>query len=124
MVRVKQSVGPFVLEDSGGGSYRWVNRQDVGGGDFVYTLDVFKEGGDWTLIAGLHGEGFGRHQPEQVQQVEQYGAPRGYAKSFKHAKDMAYAFMKRFSGSPGYNGLLNLAGEARWVHRDHGPYYD
>jgi hypothetical protein len=126
MPPVKTNVGPFELVDSESGYYKWENRQELGDGtSFVYTLSIDKYDDMWNLHAGLYGEGFGRRRtPEQIQSVEQYGSPSGYAKRFKLAKRMAYSFMTNFSGSPDYNGLLDLASKARWVNRHSGPYYE
>jgi len=122
MANVKKTVGPFELETAESGYYRWTNRQDVGRGTLVYVMSIDKVGDIWRLHSGLYGEGFQSRQPEVVQDVEQYGAPSGYAQKFKPAKKMAYDFMQAFSGSPGYNGLIDLAAEARWVNEHLGPY--
>jgi hypothetical protein len=112
MAALKQSVGPFELESSESGSHRYVNRQDLGQGQaFVYPVELFREGGSWVVLTGLYGEGFDR-QSEQVQSVERFGSPMHHADSFEGAKRKAYAFMRAFSGSPGYNGLISRAEQA------------
>jgi len=88
----------------------------------VYDVTIH-DGSDspWEVMAGAWYQGSGR-KPEQVKSVERYGAPAHHAESFEDARRKAYKFMKKFSGSPGYNGLLDLAAEAHWRHSIHGRY--
>ena len=126
MANVKSEVGPFELVQAESGSYRWENVQSLGGGKrFVYDVSLFKDGDVWRMTAGLYGEGFNNmySKPDQLASVEQYGAPQGYAAKFSSGRKLAYAFMRNFRGSPGYNGLLDIAADARWVNKHSGPYY-
>jgi len=111
---VKQQVGPFGLVSKQNGSYRYVNRQDMGPWAMVYNVEFFEEGDGWTVLAGLYTEGSPRRKPEQVKRAERFGTPMASASSFKQAKKWAYGYMRRFSGSPGPNGMQDLASQAGW----------
>jgi hypothetical protein len=114
---LKQEVGPFKLASSQSGSHEYENVQDLGRGKkFVYTVSIFDDQGTWRVMSGLYGVGFdGRERtPSQLQQVERFGSPMGTAPSFRAAKEKAYGYMRRFSGSPGYNGMIDLADAAGW----------
>jgi hypothetical protein len=124
MPSVKNGVAGFTLESSSSGAYHYRLRQDIGrGNQMVYEVTIHDDDRacNWSVMAGAWFEGSGR-TPEQIQSIEQYGGPAHCAPSFEDARKKAYAFMRAFSGSPGYNGLLDLAAEASWRHEIHGRY--
>lgn len=124
MTALKRTVSGFELENSASGAHHYRLRQDVGdGAQMVYSVTIHDGDGNcaWSVLAGGWYEGGGR-TPEQMKSIERYGAPSHCADSFEEARERAYKFMRKFSGSPGYNGLLDTAAEAHWVHESHGAY--
>lgn len=123
MPGLKKGVASFKLESSQQGAHTYRHRQDIGNGNqMVYSVTIQNTtGNNWAVLTGGFYQGSGR-KPEQIQSIEQYDGPMHHTSSFKDAKKKAHSFMKKFSGSPGYNGLLNLAAEASWKHKDHGKY--
>jgi hypothetical protein len=120
MPTVKQQVGPFELKSkTTGSSYRYEYRT---GWNMVYSVEIHDGSPcEWEALAGGYWTGNGR-KPEQAQSIERYGVPSHCADSFQEAKTKAYKFMEKFYGSPGYNGLLDLAAAASWRHESHGKY--
>lgn len=101
MAPIKKEVNGWRLVTSESGSYGYEKRF----GQYIFRLDIFDDLGTWRVMAG--------GGPDQ----EQYGGASGIAENFDEAREMAYAFMKKFE-YPGFGGSYNLllqaAEEAGW----------